>query len=800
MSYKKSGLIILLLLFLGLMAFGPCTACAQAAPVIHENPASLEAQQPFDVNGKLMIQLEEMFGSLDKVALNINLNKFDLSRLSMKDYDQYYEFFKDYLNHTSVTGSEYQRITGEANITAEQLRGLIETSERFNMNFARFNDSYGKGDMVNATITAIELQKQYNALNDSSRELTLNADAIGMLLRNTSVNTNNLDQGIDTLNIFMDRINTLNALPMSLLGNTNLTLEANKVNVSAGDAVAFTARLFSNGTAVADGLVDLYVGGASVGQMATGSDGTCAIIYRITPGMFNGTYRAIAYFDPRGSSYTPAVSNAIDLHRLPIIPDVTMTASPMIVRFGDTVHAEGRLTADGGYPVPGHVVAIYCERQPACYTITNNSGYYSCGVNITARMSGGFFDTVARYEAEASPGEALADASSPASVIRVLPEGTTVILAQPPSFAEGGKNIIFAGAIISSSGRPVSDVEIGIYDDSGLIASGTTDGLGYFNATKHVSFGDAAGMHRIYAAYRPEAGLSLKGSQSDVYNVTYLPVTPGFADSGMPLFTFHGDILNLSGRVTAPDGTGIEGIWLTAGGPNATTGRMMTDEYGEFWFTYNISMPAGPQAIAVDIGSDSLLNPVSVDAWRTYVLPFDRMTGLAIAAIVLLVAVLAIGRTLRRDPALVRRLARLLSPKATPPKPTLKATPLSGLSDGRDIRSGSTQFEDEITRINAILAGGADYREVIAEIYLAARRIAGAGGLVIAESATHREFYRKLVATEPRLNVSAGTITKHYEAAVFGHKPLSEKEIVGSLYSLKEINALIAGGPAEDGV
>ena len=82
------------------------------------------------------------------------------------------------------------------------------------------------------------------------------------------------------------------------------------------------------------------------------------------------------------------------------------------------------------------------------------------------------------------------------------------------------------------------------------------------------------------------------------------------------------------------------------------------------------------------------------------------------------------------------------------------------------------------------------------EIYLAARRIAGAHGFAVAESATHREFYKKLVAQEPRLNVSAGTITRHYEAAVFGHKPLGEKDIVGSLYSLKEINTLVAGGPA----
>ena len=230
----------------------------------------------------------------------------------------------------------------------------------------------------------------------------------------------------------------------------------------------------------------------------------------------------------------------------------------------------------------------------------------------------------------------------------------------------------------------------------------------------------------------------------------------------------------------------------------------MTGENGTFQFTYKVDMSAGSQAITVDIDPYSLLRPASAEAGSMYVLPFDLLTGLAIVVIVLLVAGLTIGRITRADRALARRLARLLSRARRPgetslPKPTLKVTPLPEPPAGRGIRPGPTRFEDEVTRINTIIDGGADYREVIAEIYLAARRITGAHGFAIAESATHREFYRKLIAKEPRLNVSAGTITRHYESAVFGHKPLSEKDIVGSLYSLKEINTLVAGEPAGGG-
>jgi hypothetical protein len=461
----------------------------------------------------------------------------------------------------------------------------------------------------------------------------------------------------------------------------------------------------------------------------------------------------------------------------------------------------GRLTADGGYPVPGHVVSVCYEHQPACLAITDSNGYYSCDVAITARMPGGSLDTHSWFDSGSAPGEALANASSATTVIQVLQEGTLLTLQPPPSAVDGGKSVAFTGTIVSASGRAVGGADIGIYDESGLIANNTTDDYGYFRATKRVNFSDAAGVHHVYAAYRPEAGLALEGSQSDGYDVTFLPVTPAISVSGVPLVAFQGDVINLTGRAAAPDGTGIEGIWLTALAPNATLGQALTGENGTFQLAYRVNMSAGSRAITVGNDPGSLLGLASVDAGVMYVLPFDLPGCLAIVVIVLLVAGLTIGRITRADRALRRRLARLLAgrPEATLPKPTLKVTPVPGPLAEWGIRPGPTRFEDEAVRIEAIIAGSADYREVITEIYLAARRITGTRGFDIPESATHREFYRKLIVQEPGLNVYAGTITRHYEAAVFGDKSLSEKDIVGSLYSLKEINAFAAGEPAGGG-
>jgi hypothetical protein len=341
---------------------------------------------------------------------------------------------------------------------------------------------------------------------------------------------------------------------------------------------------------------------------------------------------------------------------------------------------------------------------------------------------------------------------------------------------------------------------IGIYDDGRLIADGTTDSRGYFRVTKTVSSGDIAGIHHVYAAYRPDAGLSLKGSQSDGYDVTYRPVTPVITVSGVPRYAFQGDAVNISGRVTAPDGTGLEGLGLTVSTPGAVLGRVVTGNNGTFQIVYKINMSAGSRAISLDSDPASLFRPASADAGSMLVLPFDLLACLVIAIIALLAAVLMIGRITGIDRILARLLPIVRRPVKEPlRKPTLKVTPLPEPPAGRDIRPGTNRFEDEVTRINTIISSDADYREIIAEIYLAARRITGAHGFAMPESTTHREFYKKLIAKEPRLNVPAGTITRHYEAAVFGHQQLGKKDIADSQYSLNEINQLLTGEPAGGG-
>jgi hypothetical protein len=285
--------------------------------------------------------------------------------------------------------------------------------------------------------------------------------------------------------------------------------------------------------------------------------------------------------------------------------------------------------------------------------------------------------------------------------------------------------------------------------------------------------------------------MSLTGSRSSEYLVTFQAAPPNIVVYGIPVIAFQGDKMDLLVNVTAK-GTSVNGTDLVVNMSDLTIARGRTDSTGNFYLVTMINGSAGLQTIKVNNTGSGLLEGTTVDTGMVFIMPFDAATSLVVVVIILAILGIVVARVTRARRVLSRRLP---TRKPALPRPTIKVTPVSGMPK-EQAKPTVTRFEDEIARIEAIVAGGADNRDVIAEIYQAARRITVTHGYAIPESATHREFYKRIVAKEPRLNVPTGTITKHYESAVFGNKRLNEKDIVGSLFSLKEINTLVRGEPA----
>ncbi|OPY26720.1 MAG: hypothetical protein A4E28_02346 [Methanocella sp. PtaU1.Bin125] len=794
MSDAKPGAAVVLVFLVGVSMGWLAPADAQApSPVIHENPASLTSQQPFDVNAKLMLQLEQMFGSLDSMASGLNASDFDASRLSMGDYDLYYGFFKDYLNRTGVPDSDFRRFVSQADLTACELRDMINSSEAFSEGMARFEQYYAAGDTVNATLAAAGLQKHYDVMNGTNRNLTAGAAVIGLMLQNTGVNMNRLDAGISRLNAFMERVDEVNRLPLQMLGDTSLTLNASQAAAGTGDTVTFAGRLESDGTAVAGGLIALSVDGLPAGNAITGEDGSYTIFFTVPGDRFDAVMNAIAVYDPQGSGHAPAVSDSVELRRLPVNTYLSFAVVPQEACFGDVMRAEGRLTAEGGYPVPGHPVAIVIGDRPALYVNTSADGYYSCDFNVTPRTPAGLQDAFARFEAERVPGEALTSATSSPISVMVRQESTSLTLDAPPSALYGGQSATFSGALTGAHGQPVWHEEVAIYADDTLLGYNSTDEAGRYSIRLSVPYDLSPGYHRVYAKYGPGDGMALIGSSSGQYDVEFRSVRPDIETSGLPLLVFQGDTLNYTLRLTA-SGQPVSGRMLTASFSGAAIGNGMTDANGSVNIAYYIGGIAGLKTLSVSSEASGLLEAAAADA-LVPVMPLGLPASLAVVFILLLVAGLAFAVLTRAD----RRARWLIGGKKKPlPKPTLKVPPPSGQPEAQAGPSPVSRFEDEVARAEALIAEGSDPVAVISGIYAAARRMARGHGIALPDSATHREFFKTLTAREPSLTTAAGTITKYYEAAVFGRVPVSEREIASSLDSLRTIKKWADTAPAGD--
>ncbi len=95
---------LLLITFFTLLCLGAAAAVAGKAPSLHENPAGMTAQQPFDVNGRLMLQLENMFSSLEDVSSGIGGGDYNASRRAFDRFDQYFGLFQNTLGTDQFVG------------------------------------------------------------------------------------------------------------------------------------------------------------------------------------------------------------------------------------------------------------------------------------------------------------------------------------------------------------------------------------------------------------------------------------------------------------------------------------------------------------------------------------------------------------------------------------------------------------------------------------------------------------------------------------------------------------------------
>ncbi len=354
----------------------------------------------------------------------------------------------------------------------------------------------------------------------------------------------------------------------------------------------------------------------------TDDDGRCTFYYVVGRDTFGRTIDAIAYYDPQGAGYARAVSNIVELTRRDITPDLTAGITSDTARFGDLVHVHGRLTADGSFPVPDRPIAVSLSGCPDCRVTTSDDGSYDCDLVVSSRVPAGRAVIVSRYDAAAAPGDALTNASSPPVELNVFREATSLTLSLLPPVLRGGEEADSDGVLESDAGKPVAGENVGIYVNDLCVGGNQTDAFGRYDVHWSVLCDLSPGTYPVYAAYRPDGDLSLTGSQSSGYTVTFEEASPTIRVSGIPLIAFQGDTLDLLVNVTAM-GTPVNESRLTVNMSGQTLGQGMTDDSGSFSLRGRVNGSAGLQSITINSTGNGLLAAADISAGALLVSPFD---------------------------------------------------------------------------------------------------------------------------------------------------------------------------------
>ncbi len=784
LSMLKKHIFVLILLA-GLLF----SSCPSGAQIIHEDPESLPAHQPYDADQKLALSLQEMFGTLDSFVSHVNASNFQASRLDIRLFMASYSKFNDIYQRSNLNGTDMEKIASKLAFMADDLNATMESSESYRADLEQFKEYMNNSDTKNAAQLAAKLQLSYRNVTDSVRAVNENSTHILMMLDHTNVDTSSLEGGIAGLGNFTAGMEESNRKPSGLLGNTSLVLAASSDEVIAGDSIMLSGILRMSDSMLSGHLIRFYVDGAMAGSAMTDQNGISTIAYEIDGRSFNRTIRMSAELDPQGGQLYPAVSNVLEITHRPEQAQLQTQVAPGTAAYADTIDVSGTLTTASGVPAAGQAVTISVAGSPAGVTVTGTDGSFSLPVAIRHDMPAGDCQVQSRYEA--APGCVLMNASSAPAILVIAPGLSLITLDPAEPVYHGGESAVFRGTLVTGTGRPVTGANVSIFAGDVPVGVCVTDASGQYSLVATIPYDIVPGSHDIYAAFDPGEGRALTGSHSGTYPALFEPAVPQITVRGIPPVAFPGDELSLTGVVMSGNGSPVGGRQVSVRVPGTDAITAVTDAYGNYQIAGKISGSPGVYSLSASVQDGGLLSGDEQVAGTVLVMPFDR-AGMAVIAIAV---TLLVGPGLLKVAGKGRRGRRRAMPSSRTEAP-LTHVPEPEVPEPEK-RPAAFSIEGELRKIEPAATGEGDRREAMMSIYRVAWLMLRDRYPSLPQSATHRELCRIISGEQPSLSPSFGTITGYYEDAVFGHLPLTREEIISSLRSLNEIRGQLYGDGGE---
>lgn len=356
---------------------------------------------------------------------------------------EYPDWLNKYVDVARATENESDDEAADAFGDAkEDQRTFNDKVERFWRTYQAYQEARDRGDTAQARRLARRLGRLAGDVNDTSGALLTDYRRISNTtqvdLRESARTVERIDQNITT---------TANDVEADLFIATTLSVRANATETSFLQPLVVSGRLTTeNGSALSDRPIRLAIAGRIV-RTETDADGRFTLTYRPTTLSLDTDRVSVRYVPRNASAYLPAEAT-LPVTVEQVEPTVTVTRSPSVVAFGETVVVAGSVSADG-VAAPDVPVRVSIAGAHSTTVATDADGTYRVQVSVPATVPDGTQQVRATIPLD---GRALRSANA-TTTVTIRKTATDLTL---NGVDDGGNAVRVSGQLTTIDGEPVA--------------------------------------------------------------------------------------------------------------------------------------------------------------------------------------------------------------------------------------------------------------------------------------------------------------------------------------------------------
>ena len=396
------------------------------------------------------------------------------------------------------------------------------------------------------------------------------------------------------------------------------------------------------------------------------------------------------------------------------------------------------------------------------------------------------------YSSSGVGGEASTSSGGPITgngqILPVNPINAWLTIDVDRSNVSCGDQINIFGRMSTVSDIPIIGSVVDISMDNDLAGTALTRDNGSYAYVLQVTPSMAAGIHMINASFTGSQYIMDGPSPGALINITGSPAS---LTINVPDSATTGGQLIINGTLAISGGSGVDGSNVTVFLDGAPAGSVNTTAGGRYDISLYIPPDASPGNHTVyssfdpgqDKALDAAISPKAVISFtdgRQY-LKLSGSSPISFNGQMILFILLLV--TMSAASYLALRRARSRKTRDMVISPDLPTTAITGVAPGS--LPEPSQGQDLQGILKDMEAG--NIGDVLKGAYISARKAAALHGPVVADSMTHREFFREASKALPEVSGPLYTIVRLYEKAAFSQVNMTNADALNAINSLKDV-------------